>query len=146
MLTMRMTPKMRERPLARRKRSAPYERPLNVWTTQKSGRTPSLLQTQHAGGVGADDALLVLAAEPGRLRLNDGQRPLEPHVEAEVGAQHHPIRAHGGDEIAEGGRVMANDVVGEATEIGAEGFFRHALRLRPHPLPVTEASVQIGQG
>src|SRR5881409_2060024 len=135
MLTMRMTPKIRERPLARRKSSAPYERPLNVWTTQKSGRTPSLPETQHAGGVGSNDAFLVLAAEPGRFRLDDGERPLEAHVEAEIGAQHHPIRTHGGDEIAEGRRVVADDVVGEAAEIGAEGFLRHAFRLRPHSLP-----------
>src|SRR5438093_11579355 len=120
MLTMRMTPKMRERPLARRKSSAPYERPLNVWTTQKSGRTPPLPQTQHAGGVGAGDAFLVFAAEPGRLRLDDGQRALEAHVGAEVGAQHHPIRTHGGHEIAEGRGVVADDGVGEASEIGAE--------------------------
>src|SRR5882724_13353886 len=39
---MRMTPKMSDRPLARRKRSAPYDRPLNVWMTQKSGRMAGL--------------------------------------------------------------------------------------------------------
>jgi hypothetical protein len=30
---MRMTPKISESPLARRKTSAPYDSPLNVWTT-----------------------------------------------------------------------------------------------------------------
>ena len=39
MLTMRMTPKISESPLDRRKRSAPYDSPLKVWTIQKSGRT-----------------------------------------------------------------------------------------------------------
>src|ERR1700687_6367692 len=100
MLTMRMTPKISESPLARRKRSAPYDRPLKVWTTQKSGRTRLLAQAQHAGGVGADDAVLVLPAEPRRLGLNDRERPLVPHVEAEVGAEHHAVRPDRGDEVA----------------------------------------------
>ena len=39
MLTMRITPKMSERPLARRKRSAPYETPLKSWVIQNSPRT-----------------------------------------------------------------------------------------------------------
>src|SRR5262245_63301955 len=146
MLTMRMTPKMRERPLASRKRRAPYERPLKVWTIQKSGLTPALLQTQHAGGVRADDALLVLLAETDGLGLDDGERSLHAHVEAEVRAEHHAIRAHGGDQVAEGGGIMADDVVGEAAEIGAEGALRHALRLGPDALPVPEASVHVGHG
>src|SRR5215467_15845955 len=146
MLTMRMTPKMRESPLASRKRRAPYERPLKVWTIQKSGLTPLLLQTQHAGGVLADDARLVLLAETDGLGLDDGERPLHAHVEAEVRAEHHAIRAHGGDQVAEGSGIVADDVVGEAAEIGAEGALRHAFRLGPHSLPVPESAVHVGQG
>src|SRR4029450_10574272 len=36
MLTMRIMPKMSERPPARRKRRAPYETPLKSWLIQKS--------------------------------------------------------------------------------------------------------------
>jgi len=34
-----MTPKMSESPLARRKRSAPYDRPLKAWEIQNSAVT-----------------------------------------------------------------------------------------------------------
>src|SRR5262249_33238351 len=145
MLTMRMTPKISESPLARRKRSAPYDSPLNVWTTQKSERTRDLTQAQHASGVVATDAALILPAEPRRPGGNDGQRPVVAHVEAEVRPEHHAVRAHRGDEIAQRARVVADDVVGEAPEVGAEGLLRHPLRLGSHPLPVTEAAVQIRQ-
>src|SRR6187402_877076 len=49
-LMMRITPKISESPLARRKRSAPYDTPLNIWTTQKSTPTPSLAQAHWEYG------------------------------------------------------------------------------------------------
>src|ERR1700693_1883612 len=146
MLTIRITPKISDSPLARRKRSAPYDTPLNVWTTQKSGRTPSLAQAQHAGGVPADDAVLVLPAEPRRLGLDDRERPLVPHVEAEVGAEHHAVRADRVDQVAKRARVVADDVVAEAAEIGAEGLLRPVFRFRPHALDVKEAAVEVRHG
>src|SRR6266567_1731663 len=145
MLTMRMTPKISESPLARRKRSAPYDSPLNVWTTQKSGRTRGLAQAQHAGGVVANDAALVLQAEPRRPGGNDGERPVVAHVEAEVRPEHHAVRAHRDDQVAQRAGVVADGVVGEAPEVGAERLLRHALRLGPHPLPVTQTPVQVRQ-
>src|SRR6202795_5148180 len=143
MLTMRMTPKISESPLDKRKRSAPYDSPLNVWTIQKSGRTRGLAQVQHAGGVVADDAALVLLAEPRRLGLDDRERPLVAHLEAEVGAEHHAVRADRVDEVAKRARVVADDVVAEATEIGAEGFLRPVFRFGPHAVAVTEMSVEV---
>jgi hypothetical protein len=146
MLTMRMTPKMRDEAAREEKEQRAVREAVERLDHPEVRPHAVPTQTQHAGGVGADDAFLIFAAEPGRFRLDDGERPLEAHVEAEVGAQHHPIRTDGGDEIAEGRRVVADDVVGEATEIGAEGFLRHTFRLRPHSLSVTQASVQIRQG
>src|SRR3984893_4193301 len=145
MLTTRMTPKMRESPLARRKRRAPYDSPLNVWRIQKTDRMPRLPQAQQAGGIVAHDAILILSIEPDGLRLDGGARPLIPHVEAEIGAEHHAIRAHGGHEIAQRPRVVADDVVGEATQVGAERLLRALLRLRAHPLAVPEPAVQVRQ-
>src|SRR6266542_1189667 len=145
MLTTRMTPKISDRPLARRKRSAPYERPLNVWMIQKSGRMPRLAQAQQPRAGAAHDAVLVLPAESGRLGLDDRQRPLVAHVEAEVGADGHAVRPDRGDEIPERPRVVADGVVGEAAEIGAEGLLRALLRLGANLLAVTEPAVKIRQ-
>src|SRR5512132_1100905 len=101
MFTMRMTPKISESPLASRKSNAPYDNPLNVCTIQKSGRTRPLTQVQHAGGVAAHDSALVLQAESRRLGLDDGERPVVAHVEAEVRSEHDAIRSDGGDQVAE---------------------------------------------
>src|SRR5947209_9571682 len=91
-LTTRMTPKIRLRPLANRKSSAPYDSPLKVWMIQNSLLTARprgpLGEPQQAGGVVAEDARLISPLELEPLG-DDVARPVVPHVEAKVAAQHH---------------------------------------------------------
>src|SRR5215467_7550220 len=122
-LTTRMTPKIRLRPLASRKRSAPYDSPLKVWMIQNSlltARTRSpLSEPQQAGGVVAEDARLIRSLELESLG-DDVARPVVPHVEAEIAAEHHAVGADGLDEPAQRFRRVADRVVAEATQVGAE--------------------------
>src|SRR3989442_14293551 len=118
-LTTRMTPKIRLRPLANRKSSAPYDRPLKVWMIQNSLLTTrprgSLGEPQQAGGVVAKDARLIGPLELEPLR-DDVARPVVTHVEAEVAAQPHAVGAHGPDGPAEGLRAVADRVLREAPQ------------------------------
>src|SRR5216117_3429571 len=103
-LTTRMTPKIRLRPLANRKSSAPYDSPLKVWMIQNSLLTARprgpLGEPQQAGGVVAEDARLISPLELEPLG-DDVARPVVPHVEAKVAAQHHAVGADGVDEPAQ---------------------------------------------
>src|SRR5207247_8703512 len=106
-LTTRITPKINESPLASRKSSAPYDRPLKVWVTQNSrvtgsprlrlrlARPPS--QPQEAprvlrqdAGPGARGALCSAHADPAR--------PPRAHGETGTTADQH---ATGPDETRE---------------------------------------------
>src|SRR5215813_1440476 len=145
-LTTRMTPKIRLRPLASRKSSAPYDRPLKVWMIQNSLLTArargSLDEPQQAGGVVAEDARLISPLELEPLG-DDVPRPVVAHVEAEVAAQHHTVGADGVDEPAERLGRVADGVVGEAPEIGAERALGLVLVFRADTLAVLHAAGKI---
>src|SRR5207248_5722670 len=91
-LTTRITPKINESPLASRKSSAPYDRPLKVWVTQNSrvtgsprlrlrlARPPS--QPQEAPRVLRQDAGPVARGELCAAH-DDLARPRRAHVETE---------------------------------------------------------------
>src|SRR5262245_7753274 len=148
-LTTRMTPKIRLRPLASRKSSAPYDRPLKVWMIQNSLLTArargSLDEPQQAGGVVAEDARLISPLELEPLR-DDVARPVVAHVEAEVAAQHHPVGADGVDEPAERLGRVADGVVREAPQIGAERALGLVLVLGANALTVLHATGEIRNG
>src|SRR2546428_8654776 len=105
-LTTRMTPKIRLRPLANRKSSAPYDSPLKVWMIQNSLLTARprgpLGEPQQAGGVFAEDARLIspLALEPPG---DDVARPVVTPVEAKVDA---PPPSAGPDGAAESAQLL----------------------------------------
>src|SRR5262245_47299909 len=75
MLTIRIMPKMRERPPASRKSSAPYEIPLNAWVIQNSIRflppTPPTPLPHPPGGRGGSE----VEVPRGRSTLT-GPRPV----------------------------------------------------------------------
>src|SRR6185369_8241750 len=103
-LTILMTPNIKDRPLASRKRSAPYEMPLKDCAIQNSGltrRAGGSAEAQQPGGVLAHDLGLVGPRELDRVVADDVDRLVVAHVEAEIGAEHHPVRAHGGDQVAQ---------------------------------------------
>src|SRR5204862_105759 len=87
-LTTRMTPKIRLRPLANRKSSAPYDSPLKVWMIQNSLLTARprgpLGEPQQAGGVVAEDARLIspLGLQP-VVRPDHGER-VQEHGQLEL--------------------------------------------------------------
>src|SRR5688572_2869608 len=137
-----MTPKISDRPLASRKRSAPEDSPLKVWTIQNSAdiysegaaeapsdaspraglrrqsRRSNVVmrtcsgQTEQTGGGGAEDPALVRPVQPGVLRHHLDGARVA-HVEAIVAAQHDAIGAHGVDQEAQQVRRVADGVVGE---------------------------------
>src|SRR5262245_2389166 len=82
MLTMRIIPKMRERPPARRKSSAPYEIPLNAWVIQNSigdlPPTPPAPPPPPTGGSGGQEAEVrrVISETPSTPLHLTGPRPL----------------------------------------------------------------------
>src|SRR2546426_1110299 len=82
-LTTRMTPKIRLRPLASRKSSAPYDRPLKVWMIQNSLLTTrargSLGEPQHAPG-----EIRNRAAGVGQEHVQPG-KPVENATQDEMG-------------------------------------------------------------
>src|SRR2546429_9412944 len=100
-LTTRMTPKIRLRPLANRKSSAPYDSPLKVWMIQNSLLTARprgpLGEPQQAGRLFAEDARPINPLEL-KPAWDDVVRPAGRHVVAKVAAQHHPGGGDGDDE------------------------------------------------
>src|SRR6266850_6207411 len=159
-LTTRITPKMSESPLASRNRRAPYERPLNVWVTQNSAVTGLAYGWGSRGGLRlarprsqAEQTPRVLPQDAGPVARgqldpahDDLARPRRPHVETEVAADHHAVRAHEADEVLHRRGRVADRVVREPSEIGVERTLRDALRLRPHLLPVGEPADEVRQG
>src|SRR5215467_10382020 len=153
--TTRMTPKISERPLARRNSNAPYDRPLKVCVTQNSSVTGSprlrlrlarpWSQMQQAPGVLRQDAGTVARGQLESAH-DDLPRARRPHVEAEVAADHHAIGADEADEIRERGRRVADRVVREAPQIRLERPLRYALRLRPHLLAVRQPPDEVWHG
>src|SRR5262249_18038361 len=130
--TMRITPKISERPLARRNSKAPYDRPLKVCVTQNS---PVTSQMQQAPGVLRQDAGPVACRELESAH-DDLARACRTHVEAEIAADHHAIGADEIYEIGKRGRRMADRVVAEAPQIRLERSLGDALCLRPDLLAV----------
>src|SRR6267378_561735 len=136
-LTTRITPKISESPLASRNRRAPYDTPLKVWVTQNSAVTGARrLARPHSQAEQAPRVLRQDAGAVPRGQLeaahHDLARPRRAHVETEVAADHHAVRADEVDEVAQRRRRVTDRVVREAPQVGVEGTLGHALRLRPH--------------
>src|SRR5262245_29337309 len=151
MFTMRIMPKISDSPPASRNRRAPYDTPLKVWVIQNSGVTttpgrlpaPASRQPEQTRGVAADDARLVAGLETQSLG-DDVARPFVAHVEAEVAAEHHAVDADQIHEVAQRFWRVGDGVVGESSEVGAEGAPRPLARLGSYALAVLQPAEEIG--
>src|SRR6266850_6055460 len=127
MLTMRIMPKMSERPPARRKSSAPYEMPLNSWLIQNSNGQATWISTAGARvtagdcTIGALSPLEVPRETPARaFRLFPDRGPAP--MEAPAGG------AHRGVDHRERGRVGHREADAPRRALGASGRHDRARR------------------
>jgi hypothetical protein len=93
----------------------------------------------------SQDARLVRRFESQPLG-DDVARALVAHVETEIAPDHHPVGADQVDEVTQGLGRMTDRVVGEPSQIGAEGPPGFVAGLGPHPLTVLEPPKEVGQG
>src|SRR5437773_12257610 len=98
---------------------------------------------KQAAGVAAEDLLAIGRAQTGLH--DDVPRPLVPHVEAVVAAEHDAIGSHQPDEEPEELRRVTDRVVVEPAHILAEGPLRRVLDLLTNRLAVLEATPEVRQ-
>src|SRR2546422_3021309 len=100
-----------------------------------------LIARRSAAGVAAEDLLAIGRAQTGLH--DDVPRPLVPHVEAVVAAEHDAIGSHQPDEEPEELRRVNDRVVVEPAQILAEGPLRRVLDLLTNRLAVLEATPEV---